>query len=116
LQRYADGNWNFLETTKTGEDSQYEYYQARTSGFSSFAITKMNKSEYNNTMGNFAYSARITPIKEMNTSTESKLNNSSEIKVESENTVLSGGKIIIIAILLMIIFLVGLIVKEKRKK
>ncbi|WP_340820500.1 PGF-pre-PGF domain-containing protein [Methanolobus sp. WCC4] len=38
LYRYHDGSWNPLETSLTGEDDEYFYYEAETSGFSSFAI------------------------------------------------------------------------------
>ena len=39
LQRYSNGEWNALDTQKTGEDDRYIYFQARTPGFSPFAIT-----------------------------------------------------------------------------
>lgn len=39
LQRYDQGKWNRLNTMKIGEDKQFIYYKANTTGFSSFAIT-----------------------------------------------------------------------------
>ena len=39
MHRYSQGKWNALNTTKTGEDDQYIYYEAKTPGFSPFAIT-----------------------------------------------------------------------------
>ena len=38
LYRYG-GNWQELETARTGEDSSYIYYETHTPGFSIFAIT-----------------------------------------------------------------------------
>ena len=39
LNRYADGQWNKLPTTKLSEDDNYYYYEAESPGLSVFAIT-----------------------------------------------------------------------------
>lgn len=39
LNRYGDKKWNQLSTNLSGEDDKYLYFTAKTSGFSSFAIT-----------------------------------------------------------------------------
>ncbi len=39
MNRYADGQWNKLPTTKTNEDSTYYYFNAESPGLSTFAIT-----------------------------------------------------------------------------
>jgi PGF-pre-PGF domain-containing protein len=39
LNRYHDGEWNRLTTTKVSEDQGYLYFEAKTPGFSPFAIT-----------------------------------------------------------------------------
>ncbi|MDR7665845.1 PGF-pre-PGF domain-containing protein [Methanosarcina sp. Z-7115] len=39
LNRYSDKKWNQLSTNLSGEDDKYLYFTAKTSGFSSFAIT-----------------------------------------------------------------------------
>ena len=110
----TDDQWNALETTKTGEDGQYLIYQAKTPGFSPFVITTANiKSEIDNSQVNTPPSTEITPIEEMNNSTESGVNN----PTGSEKKSLSGIPIVIIAVIgLIVVILTGLIVREKRKK
>ncbi|MCD4800528.1 MAG: PGF-pre-PGF domain-containing protein [Methanococcoides sp.] len=39
LYRHSGGNWNALNTMKVGEDDSYIYFEAKTPGFSPFAIT-----------------------------------------------------------------------------
>jgi len=39
LQRYSGGIWNSLNVSWLQSDEEYEYFEAETSGFSSFAIT-----------------------------------------------------------------------------
>ncbi|MDQ1254329.1 MAG: hypothetical protein QG646_3560, partial [Euryarchaeota archaeon] len=39
LNRFNDTNWDALPTNLSGEDDQYLYFTAQTTGFSSFAIT-----------------------------------------------------------------------------
>ena len=39
LNRYNDNKWNYLPTSKSGEDDKYLYFTAKTPGFSPFAIT-----------------------------------------------------------------------------
>ncbi|MBL7170366.1 MAG: PGF-pre-PGF domain-containing protein, partial [Candidatus Aenigmarchaeota archaeon] len=43
LNRYHNGVWNELTTTKSSEDETYIYYQAETPGFSIFVITGEEK-------------------------------------------------------------------------
>lgn len=38
LWRYSEKTWNKLETSKTGEDEKYHYFESKTPGFSSFVI------------------------------------------------------------------------------
>lgn len=38
LLRFKDGQWEELDTTKTNEDSTYVYFEATTSGLSTFAV------------------------------------------------------------------------------
>jgi len=44
MYRYSDGKWNALPTRKTGEDSQYMYFEARTPGFLSVCNYNRQKS------------------------------------------------------------------------
>ncbi|MEM5766127.1 MAG: PGF-pre-PGF domain-containing protein [Candidatus Aenigmatarchaeota archaeon] len=44
LNRWFNGQWNKLTTTKIGEDSTYVYYEAESPGLSVFAITGEKKS------------------------------------------------------------------------
>lgn len=39
LMRWAEGKWNPLETAEKGKDNTYTIFEAKTPGFSSFAIT-----------------------------------------------------------------------------
>jgi len=39
LNHFSNSNWDVLETWQTGEDELYLYFEARTPGFSPFAIT-----------------------------------------------------------------------------
>jgi hypothetical protein len=39
LNRYSNSKWEQLQTTQSGEDSNYLYFTAKTPGFSPFAIT-----------------------------------------------------------------------------
>ncbi|WP_440954679.1 PGF-pre-PGF domain-containing protein [Methanosarcina sp. Mfa9] len=39
LNHFSNGKWDVLETCQTGEDDLYLYFEARTPGFSPFAIT-----------------------------------------------------------------------------
>jgi len=43
LNRYSNENWNQLATSRTGEDTDYLYFESVTSGFSPFAITAEEK-------------------------------------------------------------------------
>ncbi|MBI5698502.1 MAG: PGF-pre-PGF domain-containing protein [Thaumarchaeota archaeon] len=43
LQRYADNKWNKLSTSKVSEDTTYIYYEAESTGLSTFAITGEKK-------------------------------------------------------------------------
>lgn len=45
LWRYNKTSWNRLEAQKKGEDDLYSYFEARTPGFSPFAITAYTKEE-----------------------------------------------------------------------
>ncbi|WP_256621751.1 PGF-pre-PGF domain-containing protein [Methanolobus chelungpuianus] len=45
LLRYS-GSWNYLPTSITGEDETYVHYAAYTSGFSVFAISSVNESDF----------------------------------------------------------------------
>lgn len=38
LYRYSEGKWNALDTKKVGEDDEFLYFEAKATGFSSFAI------------------------------------------------------------------------------
>ncbi|KXS45059.1 MAG: KP-43 peptidase [Methanolobus sp. T82-4] len=42
LQRYSEGAWNKLSTEMSGSDENYLYFEAKTPGFSPFAITGMS--------------------------------------------------------------------------
>lgn len=45
LWRYNQTSWNKLEVQIKGEDNRYSYFEAKTPGFSSFAITAYTKEE-----------------------------------------------------------------------
>jgi len=45
LWRYNRTSWNKLEVQKKGDDGHYSYFEAKTPGFSSFAITAYTKEE-----------------------------------------------------------------------
>ncbi|MBP1909969.1 PGF-pre-PGF domain-containing protein [Methanolobus bombayensis] len=45
MNRYNEGKWQVLETEMTGEDDDFYFYEAKTPGFSPFAITANSASE-----------------------------------------------------------------------
>jgi hypothetical protein len=45
LLHYSDGEWEELDTEMTGEDDEYLHFEAKTSGFSPFAIVGDFKEE-----------------------------------------------------------------------
>lgn len=45
LWRYNQTSWNKLEVQRKGEDDRYYYFEAKTPGFSQFAITACTKEE-----------------------------------------------------------------------
>ncbi|MBN2110633.1 MAG: PGF-pre-PGF domain-containing protein, partial [Methanosarcinaceae archaeon] len=47
LNRYSDGSWNGLPTESIGSDDNYLYFEARTPGFSPFAITGKSSIQQN---------------------------------------------------------------------
>ncbi|HJH28804.1 MAG TPA: PGF-pre-PGF domain-containing protein [Methanosarcinaceae archaeon] len=56
LNRYTSGAWQSLPTTKTSEDKTYVYFESKTPGFSSFAITGQSSSDQAISMGDIQVS------------------------------------------------------------
>ncbi len=108
LQRYSKGGWNTLATQRTGEDDQYIYFQARTPGFSPFAITlggttinepeKVNKNIMENS------TSLPVPSEEAN-------NKSTE---HTSNKDWQGFSSVIVPVIgLMLLLFIGLAIREK---
>lgn len=112
LQRYAQGGWNSLSTNKTWEDDQYIYFQAKTPGFSPFAITHSNTEIFENI---------ILP---QNNSTENSLPGIQGKQINKPNETwlifkdkdwskISDGAVFIITFMLILFIFVA--IREKRK-
>jgi hypothetical protein len=116
LQRYEQGKWDRLDTIKTGEDDQYIYYQANTtSGFSSFAITS---SEVKPTEANVSQ----TVEKNMNQPDPNKGELSIQKNPPKKSNVVSGidwhkySGAVKFFILFIVVFFIGLALREKRNR
>ena len=78
LNRYSDKKWNQLSTNLSGEDDKYLYFTAKTSGFSSFAITGNSTAKENKdgikSENNESVASDITqqPLNQANDSTSEK--------------------------------------------
>ncbi|MGB9131115.1 MAG: PGF-pre-PGF domain-containing protein, partial [Methanosarcina sp.] len=114
LQRYADGKWNPLSTSKTEEDDQYIYYEASTPGFSPFAITfgsirivEYSTILYNGTLQNSGPSIASNSVAKPTTLTESKMTTKEMSKATD---------VIRFFVVFMVVLLIGLAVREKRKQ
>ena len=110
LQRYADSMWNNLPTSKTGEDNQYIYYQAETPGFSPFAITSGNMS-----LNIIRYNEAQNDLVSFAGNNQSKIPETGMQISKNEDWTKASGAIRFLVVL-MVILLIGLAVKEKRKK
>jgi PGF-pre-PGF domain-containing protein len=110
LQRYSKGGWNILTTQKTGEDEQYIYFQAKTPGFSPFAITfggtTINEPEKVNK--NILENSTSMPV------TFDEANNKS-IELTSKKDWQGFSSVIVPFIGLMLLLFIGLAIREKMK-
>lgn len=114
LQRYDQGEWEPLNTIKTGEDAQYVYYKADTSGFSSFAITSgetnliaensSQPGEGNASKSNNPYNGELSTQSKQPMNTTA--NNTDWQKYSS---------VIRFFVLFIVLLFIGLAIREKRK-
>ncbi len=113
LQWYEQGMWNPLNTSKMEEDEQYIHYQAKTSGFSTFAITsdEIKPIEENVSQPNEKNVSR--PILNNELSIQSKQPGKSEAVNNTDWSKYSG--VIRFFILFIVVLFIGLALKEKRK-
>lgn len=119
LQRYEQGKWNPLKTTKIGEDDQYIYYQANTTSFSSFAITSGKPIEES-----YPNEADLSqPVQENLSQPKNPYNDQLSIqsKQPGKNDTMSNmdwhkySGIIRFFVLFIVVLFVGLVIREKRK-
>jgi len=112
MHRYSQGKWNALNTTKTGEDDQYIYYEAITPGFSPFAITS-GKIE---TIGNMSQPVpqNSGPSIESNQSGKSGATVGAGLTFGNSDWSKYSGAIRFLVVLMVVLF-IGLAVREKGK-
>jgi PGF-pre-PGF domain-containing protein len=74
LYRWSGGNWSQLETIMIAQDANYTYYKANTTGFSSFAIAKLEaeKEKQFGTISGNGLSSTVTETPEATTESPSK--------------------------------------------
>lgn len=114
MYRYSDGKWNALPTRKTGEDSQYMYFEARTPGFSPFAIITGKKAvEYKE--GESEETAE--PLELSIATRQSEMPEKTSLSVPAANDKDWTGTSMAIKVIVgvMVILLIGLAVREKKK-
>ena len=111
MYRYSGGEWIALPTRKTGEDGHYMYFEARTPGFSSFAIiTGKNAVEYKE--GEPEESTG--PLEPSIGSRQEMPETASKPLQVAEDKDWSGTSVVIkVLVGFMVILLIGLAVKEK---
>jgi PGF-pre-PGF domain-containing protein len=107
LQHYNEDQWNSLETEKVSEDDEALYFEAKTPGFSPFAITaSKNILEIGGETGN-----------EVQSISESGQQDSSELIVESEmpskENESSWPKVANFFIGFLVIILMGALIRKK---
>jgi PGF-pre-PGF domain-containing protein len=68
MEHFSDGIWNKLPTVVTGEDDEYSYFEATTTGFSPFMIcadvsgeNQVNAGSSSDNVGEAAFSENIVP-------------------------------------------------------
>ena len=113
MHRYSQGKWNALNTTKTGEDDQYIYYETKTPGFSPFAITS-GKIEI--IEGNMSQPAlqNSEPSIEGNQSGKSGATVGAGLTLGNSDWSKYSGAIRFLVVLIVVLF-IGLAVREKGK-
>jgi PGF-pre-PGF domain-containing protein len=113
MHRYSQGKWNALNTTKTGEDDQYIYYEAKTPGFSPFAITS---GKIETIEGNISQPApqNSGPSIESNQSGKSGATVGAGLTFGNSDWSKYSGAIRFLVVLMVVLF-IGLAVREKGK-
>ncbi|OEU42161.1 hypothetical protein BGV40_11005 [Methanosarcina sp. Ant1] len=113
MHRYSQGKWNALNTTKTGEDNQYIYYEAKTPGFSPFAITS---GKIETIEGNMSQPApqNSGPSIESNQSGKSGATVGAGLTLGNSDWSKYSGAIRFLVVLMVVLF-IGLAVREKGK-
>jgi len=111
MHRYSQGKWNALNTTKTGEDDQYIYYEAKTPGFSPFAITS---GKIETIEGNMSQPApqNSGPSIEGNQSGKSGAIVGAGLTLDNSDWSKYSGAIRFLVVLMVVLF-IGLAVREK---
>jgi PGF-pre-PGF domain-containing protein len=113
LQRYSKGKWNLLDTIKTGGDDRYSYYQAKTPGFSQFALTSGNMSTFvNYTKNPNGEDISLPDSYDNELSIQSKQPEKPE-QFDNKDSDISG-KIELLIVAIVVLF-IGLAVREKMK-
>lgn len=94
LNRYADGKWNKLPTTKLSEDASYYYFEAESPGLSVFAITGEISAEATTTPA-------VTTIPAVTTKPKKKLG----LGIELSTMQILGVIVGIVVILALVVFM-----------
>lgn len=103
LNRYHNDAWEKLSTKKTSEDNNYIYYEAETTGFSTFAITGEVKTE--------TTTVSVTTTPEL-TTTLSLFTTTVPLIVDH---VPYFGVIFIVIVIIIILAIIGFFLRKKRK-
>jgi PGF-pre-PGF domain-containing protein len=115
MYRYSDGKWNALPTRKTGEDGQHMYFEARTPGFSPFAIITGKKAvEYKEGEPEETTESLELSIGSRQSEMPEKASRSTPAAEDKDWTGTSTAIKVVVGI--MVILLIGLAVKEKKKR
>ncbi|MCC4771150.1 PKD domain-containing protein [Methanosarcina sp. DH2] len=115
MYRYSDGKWNALPTRKTGEDSQYMYFEARTPGFSPFAIITGKKAvEYKE--GESEETAEPLELSIATRQSEMPEKTSWSVPAADDKDWTGTSMAIKVIVGVMVILLIGLAVREKKKR
>ncbi|MGB9929773.1 MAG: PGF-pre-PGF domain-containing protein, partial [Methanosarcina sp.] len=114
LQWY-DKEWKPLETKKTGEDKNYVYFEAKTPGYSLFAITntqqQMNKEE-NKSQEDVKLQHAVK--NQENITLKGAMNGTAEKQNVKTNNVSAIGKVIIAFSLTLFMIVAEILILRKR--
>jgi PGF-pre-PGF domain-containing protein len=114
LQRYSYGMWNPLNTTKIGEDGQSILFEAKTPGFSPFAITSGNLAPTNENMSQLQANSNQTEFEKIRPAVENKESNNPDTNTTANTRDWSKfSGIIKFLVVVMVGIFIALAVREK---